>query len=153
MVRGQDLREIGDAKELRVSVWELRVDEGAIVDYSTPDQTARQGFSWESLIANSWDDCREEGLRIEHAGGRGVLAPSAALPRSLALTLFGPRTEISWHVEPRLSIQIPARHIFRGAPGSGLVRDTRFFGEAYPDVAPVKAEQLFGFNLAAERRA
>lgn len=151
MVRGQDLRNVNDAQELRVSVWELRIDEGAIVDYSTPDQTANQGFTWESLIANSWDDCRKEGLRIEHAGGRGVLAPSAALPRSLALTLFGPRTEISWRAEPRLSIQIPARHIVRGAPGNGLVRDTRFFGDAYPDVAPIEAEQFFGINLATER--
>lgn len=147
MVRSENLREVDEARELRVSIWELRIDEGAVVDYSTPTRAARQGFSWEALIADSWDDCREEGLRIVDAGGRGVLGPSAALPQGVALTLFGPRTEIAWNAEPRLSIQIPARHVLRGAPGDHLVRTTRFFGDPHPDLEPTPAD-LFSLDLA-----
>lgn len=152
MVRSENLRDIEDAKELSVSVWELRIDEGAVVDYSTPSLAEDQGFEWSALVADEWEPCQAEARRLIAEGARGVIAPSAALPRGLTLTLFGPRTEIAWSVEPSLSIQIPARHIFRGAPGDGLVRDTRFFEEAYPDVAPRSAQSLFNLDLNAERR-
>jgi RES domain-containing protein len=150
MVRHENLREIDEARELRVSVWELRVDEGAIADYSTPEAATRQGVSWSSLVSDSWSDCQAEGRRILAEGGRGVVAPSAAFPRGITLTLFGPRTEIAWGVEPSLSIQVPARHILHGAPGAGLVRDTRFFDDPYPEVEPGSADNLFNFALTAE---
>lgn len=150
MVRYEDLREISEAQELSVSIWELRIDEGAIADYSTPKRTSAQGFVWESLVSDSWEGCQSEGLRIAEAGGRGILAPSAALPQGLTLTLFGPRTEISWQAEPSLSIQIPARHVVTGSPGDHLVSYTRFFGDRYPDLEPTAADRLFNFALAPE---
>ena len=153
MVRSENLRNVEDARELLVSVWELRIDEGAVVDYSTPSLAANQGFEWEALISDSWGVCQAEGQRLIAEGARGVLAPSAALPQGMTLTLFGPRTEIAWSVEPSLSIQIPARHILRGAPGDGLIRDTRFFGEEYPDLTPRNTQSLFNFELSADRRA
>jgi RES domain-containing protein len=149
MVRFEDLRDIGDAGELRVSIWELRIDEGAIADYSTPKRATQQGFRWTPLVSDSWDECRVEGIRITESGGRGVLAPSAALPQGVALTLFGPRTEIAWEAEPSLSIQVPARQILHGAPAKHLVRDTRFFQEPYPDLGPTPADRLFDVQLAA----
>jgi RES domain-containing protein len=150
MVRNEDLRSVDDARELRVNVWELRVDEGAIVDYSTPARVDEQGFAWEALVSDSWDECRAEARRIQESGGRGVLAPSAALPQGLTLTLFGPRTEIRWNAAPSLSIQIPARHIVRGAPGDHLVQHTRFFEDPYPDLAPTAADRLFSVGLSAD---
>jgi RES domain-containing protein len=153
MVRWEGLRDLEDARELRVSIWEMRIDEGAVVDYSSPSLAGEQGFGWEALISDSWAGCQTEGQRIIGEGGRGVLAPSAALPQGLTLTLFGPRTEIAWNAEPSLSIQIPARHVLRGAPGDGLVRDTRFFGDPYPDLDPRSAESLFNLELIGERRA
>ncbi|HEU5253184.1 MAG TPA: RES family NAD+ phosphorylase [Solirubrobacterales bacterium] len=153
MVRSENLRELEDARELLVSVWELRIDEGAVVDYSTPSLVEDQGFEWDCLVSDEWGACQAEARRLIAEGARGVVAPSAALPQGVTLTLFGPRTEIAWSVEPSLSIQIPARHIFRGAPGGGLVRDTRFFGEAYPDLTPRNAQSFFNFELDAERRA
>jgi RES domain-containing protein len=152
MVRSENLREVEDARELSVSIWELRIDEGAVVDYSTPSCAEEQGFEWNALVSDEWGPCQAEARRLITEGARGVIAPSAALPQGVTLTLFGPRTEIAWSVEPSLSIQIPARHILRGAPGDGLVRDTRFFDEPYPDVAPRNAQSLFNLNLNAERR-
>jgi len=152
MVRYANLRNIRDASELRVSVWELRIDEGAVADYSIPTRTTEQGFQWEHLISDSWEGCRAEGRRIMAEGGRGVIAPSAALPQGVALTLFGPRTEIAWEAEPSLSIQIPARRIFHGAPGDHLVGDTRFFDDPYPEIAPKPADALFNVTLLPARR-
>jgi RES domain-containing protein len=153
MVRYEDLREVDQARELRVSIWELRIDEGAIVDYSTSERASGQGFAWESLVSDSWEACQAEGLRVVGAGARGVLAPSAALPQGLTLTLFGPRTEIFWQAEPSLSIQIPARHVVTGSPGDHLVSYTRFFGDRYPNLDPTPADRLFNVELAPEPRA
>jgi RES domain-containing protein len=152
MVRSENLREVEEARELSVGIWELRIDEGAVVDYSIPSLAEDQGFEWDALVSDGWGPCQAEARRLIAAGARGVIGPSAALPQGVTLTLFGPRTEIAWSVEPSLSIQIPARHILRGAPGDGLVRDTRFFDEAYPDVAPRNAQSLFNLDLNAERR-
>ena len=151
MVRFEDLREIEEAQELRVHIWELRFDESAIADYSTPERAAGNGFAWESLTSDAWQDCRSEALRVMDSGGRGLLAPSAALPQGITLTLFGPRTEIAWSAEPSLSIQIPARRIVRGSPGDHLVRYVRFFGEGYPDVEAPVPDRLFDVELISER--
>jgi RES domain-containing protein len=151
MVRNEDLRDIEEARELRVNFWELRINEGAIADYSAPPRAHDQGFAWESLVSDSWEECRAEGLRIQASGGRGVLAPSAALPQGVALTLFGPRTEIAWGAESSLSIQVPARHILREcAPGDNVVRNTRFFEDPFPEVEPTCADQLFNFETSAD---
>jgi RES domain-containing protein len=153
MVRSEDLRDLDEARELRVDVWELRLQEGAIVDYSTPERAEQQGLAWADLVRDRWDACQSEGRRIQAEGGRGVLAPSAALGGGRTLTIFGPRTEVAWSSEPSLAIQIPARQIFRGQPGDGLVRDTRFFGDAYPDPGEIASEPRPSFRLAAEATA
>jgi RES domain-containing protein len=147
MVRYEGLREIDQARELRVGIWELRIDEGAIVDYSVPARAEEQGYAWEPLVSDSWRECQAEGLRIVEAGGRGVLGPSAALPGGIALTLFGPRTEIAWRAEPSLSIQVPARRILQGQPGDHLVSSTRFFDDPYPEIEPTAADRLFSLEL------
>lgn len=153
MVRWEGLRDVADARELRVDIWELRIDEGAVVDYSSSTLAENQGFGWEALVSDSWADCQAEGQRVLAEGGGGIVAPSAALPQGLTLTLFGPRTEIAWSAEPSLSIQIPARHILHGAPGDGVVRDTRFFEDPYPDLEPRNAESLFNLELTGEPRS
>lgn len=150
MVRSENLRDIDEARELRVSIWELSVDEGAIVDFSRPDLVDQQGFDWGELLSDDWGGCQTEGLGITSAGGRGVLAPSASLPGSRCLTLFGPRTEIAWKAEPRLAIQIPARHIFRGEPGKGVVRDTRFFGDSHPEATSAGAMRPRNFEWLSD---
>lgn len=149
MVRSEDLRDLEAARELRVTVWELRVREGAIVDYTSAARAAEQGFDWGSLLADDWARCQAEGRRVAGAGARGILAPSAALSGGRTLTLFGPRTEIAWGAEPSLSIQIPARRIMRGQPADGLVRDTRFFGAAHPDRDGGVRVDRGGFELVA----
>jgi RES domain-containing protein len=135
-VRHEDLRDAADAAEARLTVWQLRLAEGAIVDLSSPESATDQEVDWEALVADDWTVCQALGREIAAAGGRGVIAPCAALPGSLSLTVFGPRSEIGWAAEPRLAIQVPARAILRGAPGAGVVAGTRFFDMPYPvDVA------------------
>lgn len=132
-VRHEDLRDTGDAAEVRLSTWQLRLTEGAVIDLSSPERAAAQDVEWRDLVDDDWGACQQLGREIAAERGRGVIAPCAALPGSLSLTLFGPRSEIRWTAEPRLALQVPAREISVGAPGAGVVRSTRFFGAAYPE--------------------
>lgn len=144
-VRAENLRQIEDANEVRIGVWQLRITEGAILDLSSPALAGRQNISLDDLIADDWSVCQQLGREIQAEGGGGIVAPNAALPGSLSITTFGPRSELSWSAEPRLAIQVPARQIYRGAPGAGLLRSVRYFGSAYPtDPQLVSAAHLLG---------
>lgn len=146
VVRHEQLEELAEARQLRMGVWQLRVAEGAIADLSSPERAERQGVAWPDLVDDDWSACQELGREIAGGGGRGVLAPCAALPGSLSLTLFGPRSEIRWDAEPRLAMQVPARAIVDGSPGAGVVGATRAFGSPYPDdvALPAVAHLLDG---------
>ena len=131
VVRHEDIGDAALAAEIRMSVWELRLTAGAVLDLSSSERAADQGVDWATLVDDDWDACQELAREVVADGGRGILAPSAALPGSLSLTVFGPCSEIAWTAEPRLAIQVPAREIFHGAPGAGVVAATRRFGEPY----------------------
>src|ERR1700761_3869261 len=64
MVRSEDLRNYEEARELRVSIWELRIDEGAIADFSTPPAAEQQGVKWSDLLADDWTECQAVGTEI-----------------------------------------------------------------------------------------
>jgi RES domain-containing protein len=131
-VRHEDVREPAVAQEIRLSVWQLQLLEGAMLDLSSPEKAADQGIAWDDLVSDDWRTCQQVARDLIDVGGRGVIAPCAALPGSLSVTVFGARSEIAWTAERRLSIQVPAREILHGAPGAGVVRGTRFFGSDYP---------------------
>jgi RES domain-containing protein len=132
-VRHEDLRDPDDAQEVRLSVWQLQLLEGAMLDLSSPDKAANQGVEWDDLVSDDWRACQQLARDLLDAGGRGVVAPCAAFPGSLSVTVFGARSEIAWEAERRLAIQVPAREILHGAPGTGVVRGARFFGSDYPN--------------------
>ncbi|MGI8632140.1 MAG: RES family NAD+ phosphorylase [Solirubrobacterales bacterium] len=131
LVRHENLRDPDEAAELTVDVWELRVSEGAVVTHTSIDQ-ASTDLSLGDLTADDWGPCQFEGERLQALGVRGILAPNAALPGSVNLTLFGERTEIDWDATPRVSVQVPCRFVLRASPGPHLVGQTRFFGESFP---------------------
>jgi len=126
-VRGQDA-----AAELVTSIWELRVSEGAIADLSTPELADSAGVPFEALVDDDWEQCQFEADRLKDLGARGLLSPSAALPGSVNLTLFGPRVAIDWNAGMQLASAIPARRLVTGAPPAGLLNRVRHFGDDFP---------------------
>jgi RES domain-containing protein len=136
-LRAERLRDAQIAQEIRISLWELKIDQGAILDLSSPERAQGQGVDWNDLLSDDWTVCQRLAADIQADGGAGVVAPSTALPGSLTLVLFGPRSEIRWDMKPVLSIQVPARCLMTGAPGEGVLRGVRHFGDPYPaEIAP-----------------
>lgn len=125
LIRAEGLKSEPEVALIRMPMWAAEVNIQQIVDYSTFEKAAKAGFPPEALIDDDYKRCQDEGKRLRLQGLQGVLAPSAALPGSLNLTIFGPRVASSWGVRPPLASSIPATKIAVGSPPEGLVDRVR----------------------------
>jgi hypothetical protein len=112
----------------------LKVNEGVVVDYSTFEKAERAGFSPEALVDDDYEACQKEARRLFSLGAGGVLSPSAALPGSVNLTLFGQRVPIRWNAQVQISAAVPVQALATGQPASGLVSRVRYRDQQHPDL-------------------
>lgn len=131
LIRHENLRTEEEAAMLRTTLWQLRVDEGALADYSTFEKAEEAGFPPEALVDDDHERCQAEAAWLRSHGLRGVLGPSAALPGSTNLTLFGPRVAVQWDVPPKLAFALPVQRLATGAPPRGLVGRVCYYGQAH----------------------
>lgn len=141
MLRHEGLRSEEDAATFRTTLWQLRVNEGVVVDYSTFEKAAQAGFPPEALVDDDLEACQNEAQRLAGLGAGGVLSPSAALPGSVNLTLFGQRVPIQWEAEVQISSAIPVQRLVTGHPPEGLVSRIRHYGETHSRLARYLEEQ------------
>lgn len=141
MLRGEDLRTEADAKMFRTVLWQLRVDEGAIVDYSTFEKAEAAGFPADALVEDDHERCQAEAARLRGLGARGLLTPSAALATSTNLTLFGARSPVAWGTTVKLASSIPTQRLTEGNAPDGLVARVRFWGQPHAGLAEYQAAQ------------
>lgn len=132
MLRHENLRSESDASHYKTTIWQLQVDSGAIVDYSTFELAEAAGFDPETLVSDDYERCQAEARWLVSHNARGVLAPSAALPGSTSLTLFGPRVRVRWGTSVKLASSVPAQPISTGAPPTGLTDRVRYYGQREP---------------------
>jgi RES domain-containing protein len=144
LLRSEELQTEHEAALVRMPIWVAEVHVQRIADYSTFEKAEDAGFPPEALIEDDYSLCQAEGRRLRGKGIQGVLAPSAALPGSRSLTLFGPRIASTWELEPLLASSLPAMKIAVGAPPEGIVERVRHLGE--------KHALYEGFQAAAKAR-
>lgn len=133
LIRNEQLRTERDAAMLRVSLWEVGLFESAIADYGTFERAEAAGFPAGALVDDDRERCQHEARWLIEHGARGVLAPSAALPGTINLTLFGPRVEVPWQADAKLSSEVRVRRLGgQGPPPVGLVDRVRHYGDAHP---------------------
>lgn len=146
ILRHEDLRTEEAASHYSTTVWQLRVDSNAIVDYRTFEQADAAGFDPEALVSDDLERCQAEARWLVEQGARGVVSPSAALPGSVNLTLFGPRVAVGWDTAVELASSIPAQKLAVGRPPNGLTSRVRYYGDAEPAIDAY-------LETRAERRA
>jgi RES domain-containing protein len=131
LIRAEELRTEDEVTLIRMPMWVADLHVAKIADYGDFDKAKAAGFSPEALIDDNYTFCQEEGQRLRGLGFKGVIAPSAALPGSTNLTLFGPRVAASWESPPILASSIPTHQIAVGSPPAGIVGRVRFRGERH----------------------
>lgn len=130
-IRHENLRTEAEVATYMTTLWELEVNEGVVVDYGTFEKAEEAGFAPDALVDDDRERCQKEAQRLISLGARGVLSPSAALPGSVDLTLFGQRVEVRWSARPGVSSAVPAHKLVAGHPPQGLVDSVRFFGDTH----------------------
>jgi hypothetical protein len=96
LIRAERLRTLRELNLVSMPMWVLRVRETNLADYSTFELAQAAGFPPEALVSEDYERCEAEAERLREQGYRGVLAPSAALPGAVNLTLFGRRLTVPW---------------------------------------------------------
>lgn len=151
LIRAEDLATAADVEPVRMPLWALQVRETHVADYCTFEKAEAAGFPPEALVDEDHERCRAEGARLREHGFRGVLAPSAALPDAVNLTLFGARLAIEWDCpeQRRLGAFVPARQLAVGRPPDGLVPRVRQHGAPHAGLTAFRAARA---RARAERR-
>jgi hypothetical protein len=110
------------ARLLDLRTWVLNVPDDGLVDLEFDER-------W---VADDWSASQELGDRLRASGARGLIAPSAALPGTKNVILFGPFSASPYDVPVR-DAELPAS--ITGEHGSALetlVRLVRFRGQPHP---------------------
>lgn len=149
MLRGEDLRNEHEASMYKTILWQLRFEEGAVVDYSTFDRAEAAGFPADALVEDDHERCQSEAALLQSLGARGLLSPSAALPGSVNLTIFGPRAPARWDTTARLASMVPVQRLSEGGAPRGLVKRVRYFGMPHAGLIEHQAAQRRLFDPGA----
>lgn len=128
LIRREELRTEDEVAMVSVSMWAIAIDHQMIADYSTFERAEAAGLDPAALVDDDYGRCQREGARLRALNYSGVLAPSAALPGALNLTLFGARTASTWARAPLLASSLPATIITKGAPPPSLLALVRRIG-------------------------
>jgi RES domain-containing protein len=139
MLRHENLRTDEEASHYRTTLWQIRVDEGCAVDYSTFEKAEAAGFPPEALVEDDHERCQAEAQWLVDQGIRAILTPSAALAGSTNLTLFGPRYPVPWTSRATLASALPVHQLPTGRPPVGLTAKVRFVGEPHEDLLAHRA--------------
>ncbi len=131
MLRHEDLRTEESASHYKTTLWQIRVDEGCVVDYGTFEKADAAGFPPEALVEDDHERCQAEAQWLMEQGVRALLSPSAALPGSTNLTIFGARVHIPWTSQATLASVMAVQPISTGPPPRGLTARVRFFGQTH----------------------
>jgi RES domain-containing protein len=144
-MRANDVRLPGQVRQVRQRTWALRlaIDELPEVTLSTADDF---GVDATSLVADDPSHCQELGRRLRDEVP-GIVVPSAALPGTRNVVLFGPRVGSLYLVDPISTVDVPASITAHAArPILSLLDVVRFKGELHAELEAFNRGEEFNFD-------
>lgn len=123
IARNQERVSADELSELRLPVWALRIILDSEPERIGFDEAARWGLGAEELVADDHGACRRlaERLRSDAAAPKAIIVPSAALPGTENLVIFGPRVRLGYLDHPIDEVDVPlSLAALRARPPLGL---------------------------------
>jgi hypothetical protein len=121
----------GDADTVLLNLWAARVRPEPLVTVRF-DNCAEWSITPEELVADDYRATQALAGRVQQAGVGALVVPSAALPFTENLVLFGPRVLHPYLAEPLGVEECPAGHLSDGArPPAELAASTRWIGQRH----------------------
>jgi hypothetical protein len=131
LMRNADLRAPDQVRAVQTRTWalEVPVDDLLEIGFDTADQF---GIGPEELVADDRSACQQLAARLR-GQVPGIVVPSAALPATRNVVLFGPRVAAPYLTEPVSTLDVPAGITAEhGRPLLSLLDLVRFVGDPHP---------------------
>lgn len=143
-MRNADLRFPDQIRAVQTRTWALEVplDDLPEIAFDTADQF---GISAEDLVADDRGACQQLAPQLR-AQVPGIIVPSAALPATRNVVLFGPRVAAPYLTQPVSALDIPATITAEhGRPPLSLLNIVRFVGDPHPALEAWRQGLSFDF--------
>ena len=132
LMRGNELRSIAQLETISTRTWVLHVALDDLPEI-TFDNAERYEITAEQLVGDDHAPCQELAARLRAQRVAGVIVPSAALPGTRNVVLFGARVAAPYLTGPVSTLDIPASITAdRAQPPLSLVTLVRFPGDVHP---------------------
>lgn len=130
LLRGQGLHQHEDLTEVRLRLWAARVEIQDLEQVGF-DDAAGHGIEPAALVADDHDATQALAQRLREQGAPGLIAPSAALPGTEIVVLFGPKVLFPYLLEPIDVEQVPTGHAADSFPPAEVAPAVRHRGEPH----------------------
>lgn len=144
LIRNADLRTEEQVRAVQTRTWALDVplDDLSEISFDTADQF---GITAEELVADDRSACQQLAALLR-GQVPGVIVPSAALPGTRNVVLFGARVAAPYLTEPVSALDIPASITAEhGRPIVSLLDIVRFVGNPHPALDAWQQGTSFSF--------
>lgn len=144
-LRASDLRTPDQLALVRHRTWVLRVDLDGLPRVGFAE-AASHGLRPGDLVSDDLRACHRLADRLRADGAPGAIVPSAALPGTENVVLFGERAAAPYLVEPVSGVDVPASLTADGGrPPLGLLERVRRRGAPHAALEAWRAGEPFRF--------
>ncbi|BBY83459.1 RES family NAD+ phosphorylase [Mycolicibacterium pulveris] len=142
----------GDPDEVLLNLWTAVLDIEAVVTVDFQDCEA-YGLTVDELVGDDYAPTQALAAVVRDGGADAMVVPSAALPGTSNLILFGVRVLHPYLWEPISAEEVPTGHLTDGARSATEIADrVRWLGTPHPAVEQWKTTdtyELFDDPMAA----
>jgi RES domain-containing protein len=145
-MRNNSTRQPEQVLQIHARTWALRVDVDDLPQI-TFDSASDFGLASHDLVADDQGRCREVAAELRAGGIRGIVVPSAALPGTSNVVIFGPRVGSPYLFDAVGEVDVPASiTAHAGRPIVSLLDRVRFVGEPHAAFEAWTAGETFAFD-------
>jgi len=144
-VRGTGLRTAEQLALVRHRSWALRLELAGLVRIGF-GEAAEHGLRPGDLVSDDLRACHRLADRLRAAGTPGAIVPSAALPGTENVVLFGARAAAPYLLDPLSEVDVPASLTADGGrPPLGVLDRVRRRGDPHAALERWRAGEQFRF--------
>lgn len=133
MLRWDDRRTPDEARDLSTRIWSVRVSLSEAPRRISFDDAAALSVEPEDLVSEDYTVCQELADEARSQGETALIVPSAALPGTETLVLFGPKLLAPWQQAALdIAVDVPAAVTAdRSGPPLAVLPHVRWRGTAH----------------------
>lgn len=144
-IRNHDLTEVAQVRAFEIRTWALAVETDQLLEVDF-DSAATFGISADALVADDYAGCHTLADDLRARNVPGIIVPSAALPGTRNIVLFGARVAAPYPTVPTSPVDVPASITGEnGQPLENLLPQVRMIGAPHPALDAWTANQPFVF--------